>query len=274
MNEMVDWQEWLKPYEQERGYPFMARSIAALIASEKSLAVWISGSRATRQADQYSDIDIRVHAPTWKADDLTSWLREVDPMQRALVRLSKLSPNHWNYECLFAGIAPIDLLVFTVDAPVLSIDSMVFKGAQSLERAPAFGLIKETAVTPTDVRNLVDGAIIDQRKFTKLLVRGERLAARFLLDGQRFTALRLGYIAARGVDCGGKQQHTLASLKLLYELVAGTETNAKANGAAALNGDGTLEEGIFHVEAFLTSVVAKLDMRFPEAAVDHRLAGP
>ena len=67
--DVVNWQEWLRDYAAEPGYPFVARALAWLIAQEKSVAVWISGSRATRTADSHSDTDIRTYAPGWTEAD-------------------------------------------------------------------------------------------------------------------------------------------------------------------------------------------------------------
>lgn len=261
--DLVNWQEWMRDYAAEPGYPFVARAFDWLIAQEKAAAVWISGSRATRTADAHSDTDIRVYAPGWTETDLAAWLRAVDPEQRGLVRLSKLGPSVFNYECLFRGSVVIDLLVLAGDPPVLAFDSVVFKLLQPLKRQPALLVIKEAPLTPDDLRNLMEGVLIDQQKFKKLAARHDPLAALFLVEAQRFALLRLAYIAARGVDCGPKPQHTLASLKLVRDTILREGPPPIVAVARDLEQAGDLTETVARLTASIPPLFDALRTRFP-----------
>lgn len=259
-----NWRAWLDGFAGEPGYPFVMRAIGTLVADEKIAAVWIAGSRATRQADAHSDTDIRVHAPTWSTGDLEKWLQAVDPEQRPQVRLSRFGPSVLNYECLFREGVPVDLLVLTGEAPVLAFDSVVFKWREPLQRQPAPQVIKEVPLAVDDVRNLMDGVVIDQQKFRKLSARGDRLAALFLIEAQRFALLRLAYIAARGVDCGGKLQHTLASLKLVRDIVVKEGRPAIVEVAKTLEWSGAIEDSVAKIAAAIPVLFAELRGRFTD----------
>ena len=77
--DVANWQEWMRDYAAEPGYPFVARALGSLVAGEKIAAVWISGSRATRTADAHSDTDIRAYAPGWTEHE-AAILRAVEEM--------------------------------------------------------------------------------------------------------------------------------------------------------------------------------------------------
>lgn len=262
--EVKNWQEWLGAYAEESGYPFVARALSALVANEKIAAVWITGSRATRQADAHSDTDIRIHAPAWSASDLETWLKAVDPERPAFVRLSRFGPSVLNYECLFRDSIPIDLLAMTGEPPVLAFDAVVFKWREPLSRQPSLQVVKEAPIATEEVRNLMDGAVIDQQKFRKLFARDDRIGALFLLEAQRFALLRLAYLAARGVDCGAKPQHTLASLRLVQETIMKAGTPAVQAIAADLAATGTLTETVKLFAANMPPLFAELRRRFAD----------
>lgn len=263
MIDVVNWRDWLKPYEREPAFPFIAGAVEAAIASEKFSAVWISGSRATRTTDQHSDIDIRAHAPSWAPADFRTWLNQVDPQRNALVRLSWLSPTHWNYECLLAGTVPVDLLVISGETPMISFDSVVFKTAAPLKMQASLQVIKDVGIGLDDLRNLMDGVVIDQQKFAKLLGRNDRFSALLLLDAQRFALLRLGYIAAGGTDCGPRGQHTLASLKLVRETISQKAPASVVAAVAGLVSERTIEENMKTISAAAEKIFAALLERFP-----------
>lgn len=267
MADLVSWQEWIKRFESERAFPYIKRAIATLVADERIGAVWVSGSRVTGLGDQFSDIDLRVFAPAWGEEDLTPWLHAVDPLRRATVRLSKLAGIGWNYECVFfGGDVPIDLLVLTTAKPVVSSDSVVLKTDCALQHETSLKIIKEAPVTVEDLRNLIDGVAIDQRKFVKLLDRGDRLAASFLMEAQRLALLRLAFIATRGVDCGGRQYHTLASLKLAGGIIRREATPPIAAAIDGLTRDGTLMDNVNALAAAAAVIVAAARARFSELA--------
>jgi hypothetical protein len=271
MTAVVDWQEWLKRYQTDIAYPFMFRAVATLIANSKALAVWISGSRAIGRADQFSDLDIRIHAPTWTANDLAPWLYSVDPSGRPLVRLSKLGPTNWSYECVFADKAPIDLLVTTDNRPTISFDSVIFKVREPFFRQTSLQVGKESVANSDQLRNLIDGLIIDQQKFGKLMARGERLAALFLLEAQRLAVLRLAYIATRGVDCGDRSQHTLASLKLIRGILLNEAPSGVTEAVQNLSAEGSITESaekIFAAAAVVSAAVKQRFPRFPSGWMD------
>lgn len=262
MTDVARWEEWLAGRVPEREWPAVRRGVKSLFESPKVEALWVSGSRAMGRTDAYSDTDLRVHAPTWTEADMHGWLREVDT-ERALVRLSKFGPTVWNYECAFSSGALVDLLVFTGPDPVVSFDSVILKATLPLTRQPALRLVPEMPVTVDEVRNLIDGAWIDQQKFKKLLARNARLTATFLLDAQKFALLRLAYIATRGVDCGGKPSFTLASLKLIQQVVLTEASPRMVAAVEELATDLPLERGVERARELLGLVTEELRGRFP-----------
>lgn len=267
MNEIIDWRSWVESHCGTAERPVIERALGALIANDKVTAVWLSGSRVTGQADEHSDTDVRIHAPGWSDADQLAWLHATDPGRRPLVRFSKLGPTMLNYECVFAPEVAVDLLVFAADSPMLSFDSVVLKSREPLPRQPALQLVRETPVNPAELRNQVDGVIIDQKKFGKLLARGERLAAGFLLDAQRFAVLRLAYVATRGLDCGARQMHTLASLRLVRQVLLAEAPAGIRAGVVGLTAEGTVEENVAALAALIEPVFVELRRRFPAAGL-------
>lgn len=267
MSETIDWQNWVQANCGTTERPVIERALGSLIANDKVPAVWISGSRVTGMADEHSDTDVRIHAPGWSEADLLAWLHATDPGRRPLVRFSKLGPTLLNYECVFGPDVAVDLLVFAGDAPMLSFDSLVLKGPGSLPRQPALQLVREVPINPAELRNQVDGVIIDQKKFGKLLARGERLAAAFLLDAQRFAVLRLAYAATRGMDCGARPLHTLASLRLVRQVLEKEASPAIRAGVLGLSPEGSVETNVAALAALIEPVLAELRRRFPAAGL-------
>jgi hypothetical protein len=244
MSHLVNWREWLEPYEPERGFVLFGKAIEGLLADEKVTAVWASGSRAINRADSFSDLDLRIHARNWSAEDFSLWVEKTNSMQRPLVRLSKLGASVWNYECLFAENIPVDLLVFSGDAPSISFDSVIFKMTEPLSCQQVLRLVKEEPFTSDDIRNLMDGFLIDHQKFTKLLARKEALPVFFLIESQRLALLRLAYLATRGVDCGARNQHTLASIKLVESKILNEAKPQIVDAILALEKDRSCSEEI------------------------------
>lgn len=267
MNEVLDWRSWVEANCDAGERPVIARALGALMTNDKVAAVWLSGSRVTGEADEHSDTDVRAHAPGWSEADLLAWLGATDPGRRPRVRFSKLGPSLLNYECVFGSEVAIDLLVFNADSPVLSFDSVVLKNREPLPRHPTLQLVRETPVNPAELRNQADGVIIDQMKFSKLLARGERLAAGFLIDAQRFAVLRLAYVATRGLDCGARQAHTLASLRVVRQVLATEATAEIRAGVLGLAPEGTVEGNIAALAALIEPVFVELRRRFPTAGL-------
>lgn len=261
-SDAIDARIWLDSWAGSPGFSEVERALSALIDDEKIFAVWISGSRVTGETDEHSDTDIRVHAPGWIAADFSRWLVRVDPSRQALVRLSKFGSTMLNYECVLPGRVGIDLLVFAGECPKVSFDSVILKSAVQLERELVSQVIKAVAIEREELRNLMDGVVIDQQKFAKLFVRGERLAAWFLLEAVRFALLRLAYIAACGEDCGTKQLHTLASLKLVCRAIRERGSPALAELVEALAADGTLEASAACVGKMIDPLFGELRARF------------
>ncbi|MES2692306.1 MAG: hypothetical protein V4773_02460, partial [Verrucomicrobiota bacterium] len=226
-------------------------------------SLWISGSRATGKDDRHSDTDIRLHGPRWTEQDTAELLARIGPEGGALVRLSKLAPTVWNYECVFANDVAVDLLINTGETAQASADSVVFKAGEALKRQPALQLVRETVPTPAEVRNLMDGLAIDLGKFPKLFARGERLAALFLLDVQRYAVLRLAYLATRGADCGIKTQHTLASLKVILATVLGESSPEIRTIAKGLEIDEPVEKAVDRMTVAMPTLFAVLRKHFP-----------
>lgn len=260
MSEIAEWATWAPRLEKARGGETVRRALEAMLNDPKVSALWVSGSRAVGAADEHSDVDIRIHARGWSEADFERWLAAVRGETRGRWRLSKLGPAVWNYECLFAGNVPVDLLVFSADeAPVVSVDSVVFKSTSELKKAETSLVVKEAPVGPREVQALVDGAEIDLQKFEKLFARGERLAARFLLDVARFSAVRLAYVAVRGQDCGPKPMHTLASIKVVRKRIREEGGEAGCRWIDALEADGTLEDAVERVETVTREVAGVLE---------------
>jgi Nucleotidyltransferase domain. len=254
-----DWAEWSRGLAAVRGGERMMRAVETLLREEKVAALWISGSRAVGAADEHSDVDIRIHAPGWTEGDFETWLAAVQPETRGRWRLSKLGPAVWNYECLFTGDVPLDLLVFaTPEAPVVSADSVVFKSGPALKKAEVSLLVKETPAGAREARALLDGAEIDLQKFPKLFARGERLGAWFLLEAVRFSVLRLAYVAVRGKDCGPKAVHTLASLKAIRKAIEEAGGERGREWLRELEAEGTLEESAARMERLAREMAERL----------------
>ncbi len=257
-----EWTEWRRGLAEGRGGGVVTRGIEQLLNEEKVAALWISGSRAVGAADEHSDVDIRIHAPGWGEADFERWLAGVQPESRARWRLSKLGPTLWNYECLLAGEVPVDLLVFGgAEAPVVSVDSVIFKHRGALKQAEVSGLVKEAPVGPREVRALLDGAEIDRQKFGKLFARGERLGAWFLLEAVRFSAVRLAYVAVRGKDCGPKAAHTLASIKVVRQRIRDEGGAAAQAWLTELEAAGTLEDVVARVVEVTRELAGVLEER-------------
>ena len=262
MTEVANWAEWVRTRGGFPGSDVVGAAIESLLADEKVKALWISGSRAINEADRYSDTDIRIHAPGWSDADFAGWIDELAPASRRLVRLSKLGPTLLNYECVIGHEVAIDLLVFTAGEPVVASDSVVFKALMPLQRQSSLQVVRETPVNAADVQHLLDGATIDQQKFKKLFARGERLGAWFLLEAMRFALLRLVYVAVRGVDCGPKPLHTLASLKHMRRQIVQEGDAAARTWIDMLEASGTLEEQAGKFGELLPKIAAAVTTRF------------
>ena len=253
--ETVEWERWASRLAIARGGGLVRRAVEVLLPDAKVAALWVSGSRAAGTADEHSDVDIRIHAPGWTEEDFARWRETLQREPRVRWRLSKLGPAVWNYECLFAGDVPVDLLVFAAnEAPVVSVDSVVFKGGAALKPAAGPLLVKETVVGEREARALLDGAEIDLQKFEKLFARGERLGAWFLLEAVRFSVLRLAYVAVRGKDCGPKAVQTLASLKAIRQRIADEGGGQGREWLRRMEAEGTPEEGAARMEDLLREI--------------------
>lgn len=262
MIETVEWETWAPRLATARGGELARRAAEVLLSDPKVKALWVSGSRVMGTADEHSDIDIRIHAPEWTEGDFARWLETLQREPRVWWRLSKLGPAAWNYECLFAEDVPVDLLVFTAaEPPVVSVDSVVFKGGAGLKRAEGSLLVKETLVGEREARALLDGAKIDLQKFDKLFARGERLPAWFLLEAVRFSVLRLAYVAVRGKDCGPKAVQTLASLKAIRKAIADEGGERGRAWLRGMEAEGTLEEGAARMEELVTEIRRRIEQR-------------
>lgn len=265
VSEVADWTAWSRNVAATRGGGLVTRAVGVLLAEAKVAALWISGSRAVSEADEHSDTDIRIHAPGWTEADFERWLNAVQPERPVRWRLSKLGPAVWNYECLFEGDVPVDLLAFgAAEGPVVSLDSVILKGGAGLRKLETLQLVKEAPIDAREVQRLVDGAAIDQQKFEKLFARGERLGAWFLLEAVRFSLLRLAYVAVRGVDCGAKPVHTLASVKRVRRTLREQGGAAAAAWLAELEAEGSLEESAARLGRLAIAVSAAVAQRFPE----------
>lgn len=260
MIEGAEWETWASRLAQARGGELVRRAIEALLNEAKVVALWVSGSRAVGAADEHSDVDIRIHAPGWAEEDFGRWLETLQREPRVRWRLSKLGPTVWNYECLFAGDVPVDLLVFAApDAPVVSVDSVVFKGGAALKQAVGSLLVKETPVGERETQALMDGAEIDLQKFDKLFARGERLGAWFLLEAVRFSVLRLAYVAVRGKDCGPKPVHSLASVKAVRLGIAEKGGAAGREWLRQMEAEGMLEETVARMEGLMREIRQRIE---------------
>jgi len=261
MSEMIDGQEWLQANLDGVQQVYVGRALEWLMANDKVAALWISGSRASGEADAHSDTDIRAHAPGWNEADTAGWLRAVGANPRPLVRLSRLGPAVLNYECLFGADVEIDLQIFPGEQPVIAFGSLLLKGREPLPRQPGPQWVREAPIGAAELRNLMDGATIDQKKFGKLLARGERLAALFLLDAQRYALLRLAYIATRGMDCGARPVHTLASLRVVRRVLEQEAVSPIRAGVQRMADEGSIEEKIAGLGALMEAVFAGLHER-------------
>ncbi len=259
MIEAAEWETWASGLANVRGGELVRRAIEALLKEAKVVALWVSGSRAVGAADEHSDVDIRIHAPGWVEEDFGRWRETLQREPRVRWRLSKLGPTVWNYECLFAGDVPVDLLVFAApDAPVVSLDSVVFKGGAALKQAEGSLLVKETPVGERETQALLDGAEIDLQKFDKLFARGERLGAWFLLEAVRFSVLRLAYVAVCGKDCGPKPLHSLASVKAVRAAIGEKGGAAGREWLGRMEAEGTLEETVATMEGLVREIAGRL----------------
>ncbi len=255
----VEWEAWVSRQANVRGADIVRRAIEALLGESNVVALWVSGSRAAGVADEHSDVDIRIHAPGWEEEDFERWIEMLQREPRVRWRLSKLGPTVWNYECLFADDVPVDLLVFaSPDAPVVSVDSVVFKGAAGLKQAEGSLLVKETPAGEREVRALIDGLEIDLQKFEKLFARGERLGAWFLLEAVRFSVLRLAYVAVRGKDCGPRPMHSLASVKAVRAKIAKDGGEVGREWVRELEAEGTLEESAARMKRMAREIAVRL----------------
>ncbi len=259
MIETAEWETWASRQTNVRGGDIVRRAIEALLKEVNVVALWVSGSRAVGAADEHSDVDIRIHAPGWEEEDFERWIETLQRESRVRWRLSKLGPTVWNYECLFAGDVPVDLLVFAnPDAPVVSVDSVVFKGAAALKQAEGSLLVKETPAGEREVRALIDGLEIDLQKFQKLFARGERLGAWFLLEVVRFAVLRLAYVAVCGRDCGPRPMHSLASVKAVRAKIAKDGGEEGRSWVRELEAEGTLEESAARMKRTAREIAGRL----------------
>jgi hypothetical protein len=206
---------------------------------EDVVAIWIGGSLARGDADEYSDVDLRVAV---KPSALADW-RHLDVGQL------------WPGECLAHQFLPFgeraflhhvllesgeiyDLWIQNLedeihDSVVKVIDCRDLEFAERLNSVSAVAELPYPAADGDTVQQILVDYWLNTHKHRKVLHRGLDLVALTGVQLDCSTLLRLWYVQATGRDCGLTNRQTIHGLTRLTNVVA------RAQGRSALEILGT-----------------------------------
>ena len=198
------------------------------------VALWIGGSIARGNADDYSDVDLRVAvAPdaldAWRQVDLNA-LFAGNCVAHVLLPFGEHALLH---HLVLASGDIYDVWVQSADESVHdeSILTLACRDENFAAKLRAPECESVPAPQPADgetVRRLLESFWINTHKHRKVLHRGLHLLALTGIHNERQLLLRLWHIQATGCDCGETRTQTIHGLTHLMQTVE------QARGAEAL----------------------------------------
>lgn len=243
---------------------------------EGVVALWLGGSLASGQADQYSDLDIFVAV----ADEaMTRWL---DPDFGVLFDglclahlFSHFGDNLFVHHVLLASGDIYDVHVQSADSRLAPAKRLILGCREpglwaALEQSTEEEYLEPLPVEPFIVQHLIETYWYDTHKHRKVLFRHLELLVVVGVQPLCLRLLRLYYILATGQDCGDLRRATIHSLTPVMQVlqerfgddilkVVGLPTRTTAEIYAAIE---ALSGAIAQVGRLLA---ARYDFPYPEA---------
>lgn len=254
--------------------PILRRMTAALWAREDVAALWLGGSFARREADAYSDLDLRVavapdHFPAWTDLDPAALLGE--PVV-GTQRMSWLGTAF--YHVVLENGVIVDLLVQSADhtppedytLPLACRDD-AFGALLALAHLPP---AEEALPDPETIRQAVIDFWIGSHKHAKVIGRGLDPVVLFGLGLEQAVLMRLWYVAATGRDLGTQRAtiHTMTQTARAIEAGPDAHETLRVLGAPRLTSADRLravETSRDEVARVGRRLAGRLGFAYPEA---------